>query len=180
MVFNVASRSLLTAAARRSVASASSTGMLAARTAAVPLRTYADAATSDKLKLDFILPHQALYNSSDVTQVNISAASGDMGILASHVPSVEELKPGLVEVIEGGNSTKKWFVSGGFATVHPNNKLTINAIEAFPLESFSPEAVRNALTEAQRNASSGSDEAAKAEAEIEVEVYTALQAALGR
>ena len=30
-------------------------------------------------------------------------------------------------------------VSGGFATVHPNNKLTINAVEAAPLEHFSPE-----------------------------------------
>jgi len=30
-------------------------------------------------------------------------------------------------------------VSGGFATVHPNNKLTINAIEAAPLEDFSLE-----------------------------------------
>ena len=30
-------------------------------------------------------------------------------------------------------------VSGGFATVHPNNKLTINAVEAAPLEDFSVE-----------------------------------------
>ena len=30
-------------------------------------------------------------------------------------------------------------VSGGFATVHPNNKLTINAVEAAPLEAFSAE-----------------------------------------
>jgi len=30
-------------------------------------------------------------------------------------------------------------VSGGFATVHPNNKLTINAVEAAPLEDFSAE-----------------------------------------
>jgi F0F1-type ATP synthase epsilon subunit len=28
-------------------------------------------------------------------------------------------------------------VSGGFATVHPNNRLTINAVEAAPLEDFS-------------------------------------------
>lgn len=32
-----------------------------------------------------------------------------------------------------------WTVSGGFATVHPNNKLTINAVEAAPLEDFSLE-----------------------------------------
>lgn len=91
-----------------------------------------------------------------MVQVNISAATGDMGILANHVPSIEPLRAGVVEVIEPGNASKKWFgtktapvlivyrlisliVSGGFATVHPNNKLTINAVEAAPLEDFSPE-----------------------------------------
>ncbi|CBQ70506.1 probable ATP synthase delta chain precursor, mitochondrial [Sporisorium reilianum SRZ2] len=141
-------------------------------------RGYAEA-VSDKLKLSFILPHQAIYDSTEVTQVNIASASGDMGILASHVPAVEELRPGVLEVVES-SGTKKWFVSGGFATVHPNNKLVVNAIEAYPLENFSAEAVRSALSEAQRVASSGSSAEAKAEAEIEIEVYTALQAALGR
>ncbi|KAJ9477626.1 ATP synthase subunit delta, mitochondrial [Pseudozyma hubeiensis] len=141
-------------------------------------RGYAEA-VSDKLKLSFILPHEAIYNSSEVTQVNIASSTGDMGILASHVPAVEELRPGVLEVVESSGS-KKWFVSGGFATVHPNNKLVVNAIEAYPLEQFSAEAVRSALSEAQRVASSGSSAEAKAEAEIEIEVYTALQAALGR
>ncbi|ETS61049.1 hypothetical protein PaG_04987 [Moesziomyces aphidis] len=121
----------------------------------------------------------AIYNSTEVTQVNIAASTGDMGILASHVPSVEELRPGVLEVVES-SGTKKWFVSGGFATVHPNNKLVVNAIEAYPLDNFSTEAVRSALSEAQRVASSSSSAEAKAEAEIEIEVYTALQAALGR
>lgn len=93
--------------------------------------------------------------------MNIAAATGDMGILANHVPSIEPLRPGVVEVVESGNSSQKWFgmfksksmlrdlstniyllrfkVSGGFATVHPNNKLTINAVEAAPLEDFSLE-----------------------------------------
>jgi F0F1-type ATP synthase epsilon subunit len=31
-----------------------------------------------------------------------------MGILASHVPSIEQLRPGVVEVIEGA-ATKKFF-----------------------------------------------------------------------
>lgn len=88
-----------------------------------------------------------------------------MGILANHVPSVEALRPGLLEIIESSGSSKKWFgasgsgggepcaagqdlteggraahtVSAGFATVHPNNSLTVNAVEAYELESFSPE-----------------------------------------
>ena len=34
---------------------------------------------------------QTLVDDQEVTQVNVSASSGDLGILASHVPSVEEL-----------------------------------------------------------------------------------------
>lgn len=52
---------------------------------------------------------QAIFTSTDVVQVNISAASGDMGILANHVPSIEPLRPGVVEVIESTNASKKWF-----------------------------------------------------------------------
>jgi hypothetical protein len=44
-----------------------------------------------------------------VTQVNIPAATGDMGILANHVASVEAIKPGVIEVIESAGSSKKWF-----------------------------------------------------------------------
>ena len=90
-----------------------------------------------------------------MVQVNIPAESGDMGILSSHVPSIEALRPGVVEVIETSGSQKffgefciswrqmQWFmassVSSGFATIHPNNKLTINVVEAAPLGEFSIE-----------------------------------------
>jgi F-type H+-transporting ATPase subunit delta len=52
---------------------------------------------------------QAIFTSKDVVQVNLAAATGDMGILANHVPSIEALRPGLIEVIESGNTSKKWF-----------------------------------------------------------------------
>ncbi|QRV94073.1 ATP synthase subunit delta, mitochondrial [Ceratobasidium sp. AG-Ba] len=109
------------------------------QTALVQRRGYADAA-SDTLKLSLVLPHQSIFTSANVVQVNIAAESGDMGILANHVPTVEPLRPGIVEIIETGSGSKKWFVSSGFATVHPNNSLTINAIEAAPLEDISAEA----------------------------------------
>jgi F-type H+-transporting ATPase subunit delta len=52
---------------------------------------------------------QAIFTSKDVVQVNVAAATGDMGILANHVPSIEALRPGMIEVIESGNASKKWF-----------------------------------------------------------------------
>ncbi|KAK0195352.1 epsilon subunit of F1F0-ATP synthase N-terminal domain-containing protein [Armillaria mellea] len=142
-------------------------------------RGYAVAA--DKISLSFVMPHQAIFTSADVVQVNTPSATGDMGILANHVPTVEPLRPGVVEVIEAtGGPSKKWFVSGGFATVHPGSKLTINVIEAAPLADFSAEAVRTNLAEAKKVVAGNGSVEDKAEAQIEADVYEALQYALSK
>ncbi|KAG5302938.1 ATP synthase subunit delta [Histoplasma capsulatum var. duboisii H88] len=145
----------------------------------VPLqrRGYADA-VADKLKLSLVLPHQSIYKSTDVVQVNIPAESGVMGVLANHVPSIEQLNPGLVEIIEESGGTKQFFLSGGFAVVQPDSQLSINAVEAYPLEDFSAEAVKAQIAEAQKVASGGGSEQDIAEAKIELEVLESLQAAL--
>ncbi|KAG0040485.1 delta subunit of the central stalk of mitochondrial F1F0 ATP synthase, atp16 [Podila clonocystis] len=141
-------------------------------------RTYAtETAAAAGLRLTFAVPHQTIYKDVAVTQVNIAAVSGDMGILASHVPSIEQLRPGVIEVLETAGS-KKFFVSGGFATMNPDSSLNINAIEAFPVDEFSAEAVRTGLAEAQRLATTGATEEEKLAAKIEVEVFEALQAAI--
>lgn len=40
-----------------------------------------------------------------------------MGILANHVPSVEPLRPGVVEVLEANGTSKKFFGTFNFATI---------------------------------------------------------------
>ncbi|ORY05285.1 ATP synthase [Clohesyomyces aquaticus] len=140
-------------------------------------RGYADVA-ADKIKLTLTLPHQSIYKSQDVVQVNLPADSGEMGVLANHVPSIEQLKPGLVEIIEESGGNKQFFLSGGFAVVQPGSHLSINAVEGFPLEDFSSEAVRNQIAEAQKIASGSGSEQDIAEAKIELEVLESLQAAL--
>ncbi|KAK5816192.1 F1 complex, delta/epsilon subunit of ATPase [Linnemannia elongata] len=141
------------------------------------VRSYATEAASAGLRLTFAVPHQTIFKDVSVTQVNIAAVSGDMGILASHVPSIEQLRPGVVEVIEA-TTTKKFFVSGGFATMNPDSTLNINAVEAFPVEDFSAETVRHNLAEAQRLSNSAATEEEKLAAKIEVEVLESLQAAI--
>ncbi|KAI1107258.1 ATP synthase delta chain [Jackrogersella minutella] len=140
-------------------------------------RTYADAAP-DKISLSLSLPHQSIYKSQDVVQVNLPAESGEMGVLANHVPSIEQLKPGLIEVIEESGSSKQFFLSGGFAVVQPNSVLSINAVEGYPLEDFSAEAVKNQIAEAQKVAGGNGSEQDIAEAKIELEVLESLQAVL--
>jgi F-type H+-transporting ATPase subunit delta len=43
-----------------------------------------------------------------VNMVNIASTSGDMGILADHVPTIQQLRPGILEVIKA-EGTQKWF-----------------------------------------------------------------------
>lgn len=122
------------------------------------------------------MPHDTLLANKAVSQVNVPGVSGAMGILANHVPIVEQLKPGLVEVFEG-SEVSKYFISGGFVTVLPGSKVSITTPEAFPLEAFEKSSVASLLAEAQKNVTA-SDAKVAAEAEIEVEVLTALNAAL--
>ncbi|KAF2857485.1 ATP synthase subunit delta, mitochondrial [Piedraia hortae CBS 480.64] len=147
------------------------------RTPVVPRRGYADVAP-DKLRLTLALPHQSLFKSTDVVQVNIPAESGEMGVLASHVPVIEQLKPGLVEIVEENGGVKKFFLSGGFATVQPGSKMHINAVEGYELENFDEGAIRAQLEECRKVANGQGSEVDKAEAVVEMEVLESLQAAL--
>jgi F0F1-type ATP synthase epsilon subunit len=61
-------------------------------------------------------------------------------------------------------------VSGGFAIVQPNSELSINAVEGYPLEDFSIDAVRSQISEAQKIAGGSGSEQDIAEAKIELEV----------
>lgn len=63
-----------------------------------------------------------------------------------------------------------FLVSGGFATVQPNSVLSINAVEGYPLEDFSAEAIRAQIAEAQKVANGSGSEQDIAEAKIELEV----------
>ena len=61
-------------------------------------------------------------------------------------------------------------MSGGFAIVQPDSVLSINAVEGYPIEDFSEEAVKSQIAEAQKIASGSGSEMDIAEAKIELEV----------
>jgi hypothetical protein len=61
-------------------------------------------------------------------------------------------------------------VSGGFAVVQPNSVMSINAVEGYPIEDFSSEAIRAQIAEASKVANGSGSEQDIAEAKIELEV----------
>lgn len=56
-----------------------------------------------------IIPVLGSRLTADSVQVNLPADSGEMGVLANHVPSIEQLKPGLVEIIEESGANTQFF-----------------------------------------------------------------------
>lgn len=113
-----------------------------------------------------------------VDMVIVPATSGQMGVLPGHVPSIVELKPGVLSVHEGSD-VKQYFVSSGFAFIHANSVADIVANEAVPLDRFDPEEVRKGVQEYTQRVSNAKDDLERAEAQIGLEVHSALQAALG-
>lgn len=121
---------------------------------------------------------------------------GAMGILSKHVPSLIELKPGLIEIIGGADSStdsntttttnnnnsknsKKIFASGGFATINPDNTIDISAMDAYALEDFDPATVTNLIGEYEsnlKNTSLGAVE--KCINQIQLETLKSLQNSL--
>ena len=112
-----------------------------------------------------------------VDMVIVPATTGQMGILPGHVPTIAELKPGLMSVHEG-TDVKKYFVSSGFAFIHANSYADIVAIEAVPVDRIDANQVQKGLAEFTQKLSSATTDLEKAEAQIGVDVHSALNSAL--
>ncbi|KAM7493295.1 hypothetical protein LguiB_027904 [Lonicera macranthoides] len=130
-----------------------------------------------KLTVNFVLPYSSELSGKEVDMVIVPASTGQMGILPGHVPTIAELKPGLLSVHEG-NDTKKYFVSSGFAFVHANSYADIIAVEAVPIDQIDAALVQKGLAEFTQKLNSASSDLDKAEAQIGVDVHSAMSSAL--
>ena len=76
----------------------------------------------------------------------LPALTGDFGVMPGHVPTIAQLRPGVVTVHKTlDKEIDRYFVSSGFAFVHADSSADVCAIEAVKLEDLDPEAVRSGL-----------------------------------
>ncbi|KAJ8730752.1 hypothetical protein PYW08_002165 [Mythimna loreyi] len=134
------------------------------------VRNYADAAKGDEMALTFAAGNKVFYDKVVVKQVDVPSMSGAFGILPKHVPTLAVLRPGVVSVTENDGKLNKIFVSSGTVTVNDDSSVQVLAEEAHPLENLDRAAAQESLNKAQSEYSSASNDKAKAEAAIAVEV----------
>ncbi|KAK0582747.1 hypothetical protein LWI29_029065 [Acer saccharum] len=130
-----------------------------------------------KLTVNFVLPYASELSAKEVDMVIIPATTGNMGVLPGHVATIAELKPGVMSVHEG-NEVTKYFISSGFAYIHANSYADVIAVEAVPLDQIDASLVQQGLAEFTQKLSSASTDLEKAEAQIGVDVHSALNFAL--
>ena len=63
---------------------------------------------TQNFNIDIISPSKSIF-SSELSEATIPAYEGEMGVLKDHIPFITFLRPGLIEVLQGGN-TQKFFV----------------------------------------------------------------------
>ncbi|XP_068635632.1 ATP synthase subunit delta', mitochondrial-like [Aristolochia californica] len=143
----------------------------------MPSRPPIPSSIPSKLTVNFVLPYQCELSSKEVDQVIIPAMTGQMGVLPGHVPTITELKPGVLSVLEG-NEVTKYFISSGFAFIHANSVTDVVVVEAVPLDHFDQSLVQKGLADFTQKLGTASTDLEKAESQIGVEVYSALNSAV--
>eukprot|EP00887_Chlorella_sp_A99_P003161 scaffold9.g3161.t1 len=143
----------------------------------------AAAGIPSKLEFNFFLPHEAVCQGEKVDLVLIPAVTGDFGAMPGHVPTVAQLRPGVVTIHrELDKDVEKYFVAGGFAFVHADSTTDLCAVEAVKLSDLDADAVRAGLqdyTGKLATLQGKGDDYEIAAAQVGVEVYSALNSAIG-
>jgi len=122
--------------------------------------------TTDRVEFELVSP-QRLLRSEPVEMVVVPGAEGDFGVLPGHSLLIATVRPGVIDIHEGGQVKESIFVAGGFAEVSPE-RCTVLAEEAVPVGDIDKAAAETRLENAK---------AALAKVEADPDATTA---ALGR
>ncbi len=133
--------------------------------------------TAATVEFELVSPAKLLV-SEPVEMVVVPGAEGDIGVLPGHSPLIATVRPGIIDIHEGGKVRNRIFVGGGFAEVSPE-RCTVLAEEATPVDEIDRATAEARLTEATGKADVA-DEAGAAEAAREVAIAQGLVAAAGQ
>jgi F-type H+-transporting ATPase subunit epsilon len=125
----------------------------------------------DKVEFELVSPEKLLLSRA-VDMVVVPGAEGDMGVLPRHSPTITTVRPGTIVVYEGGAISDRIFIAGGFAEVS-DNRCTVLAEEAMPVEDIDKAAAQQSLADAREDISSADSDTARKSAETAVAVAEA-------
>lgn len=137
----------------------------------------ATASLPDKVAFELVAPERLLA-SELVDMVVAPGAEGDFGVLPQHSLFMSLLRPGVIEIHDGGVITQRIFVGGGFAEVNERGCIVL-AEEALPVEDIDVGQARQRLKDAQDDLSGATNDVDRSRLEREIRVAEAQIAVAG-
>ena len=137
----------------------------------------AETTESNTIEFELVSPERLL-KSEPVEMVVVPGAEGDFGVLPGHSLLIAAVRPGVIDIHEGGQVKESIFVTGGFAEVSPE-RCTVLAEEAVPVADIDKDEAEKRLEDAKAAlAEAGSEEdGATAAAEKKLKAAEAMLAA---
>ena len=129
-----------------------------------------------KVQFELVSPERLLLSRA-VDMVVVPGSEGDFGVLPRHSLLISTVRPGVIEVYEGGTIKDRIFVAGGFAEVTPE-RCTVLADEAVPVDQIDRAEVEAQLKDLREDVSDESGEA-RAAAEKAIVIAEAKLVACG-
>ncbi len=126
----------------------------------------------DKVEFELVSPERLLL-SERVDMVVVPGEEGDFGVLAQHAPLISAVRPGVINVYNGGKVTDQIFVAGGFAEVTPA-RCTVLAEQALPVADIDRAAVEQQLKDAKDDLLDAKDEHERQAAEKQIATAEAM------
>lgn len=132
---------------------------------------------TDLVEFELVSP-QRLVKSQTVDMVVVPCAEGDIGVLPGHTPLIGTVRPGVVNIHDGGKVTERIFVSGGFVEVTPD-RCTLLAEEATLVEDLKADVAQARLEAANEAVQKAGTDLEKSLAAAELATAEAMLAAVG-
>lgn len=130
---------------------------------------------ADKVQFELVSPERLLV-SREVEMVVVPGSEGDFGVLPDHAPMISTVRPGTIEIHEGGQVVEQIFVAGGFAEV-TGERCTVLADEATPVKEIDKGAVQKQLDTVQAEIAAANDDPTREKLAARVEILEAKLAA---
>ena len=131
---------------------------------------------ADKILFELVSPARLLV-SSRVDMVVVPGAEGDFGALDRHSPMISSVRPGVLDVHDGGKISSRIFVAGGFAEV-TEDRVTVLAEEAIPLADLTKAMATTRLQTAKDALADAHSERERRAADHLMAVAVAMEAAI--
>ena len=129
---------------------------------------------ADTVEFELVSPAKLL-KSELVEMVVVPGAEGDLGVLPGHSALIATVRPGVIDIHEGGSVKERIFVAGGFCEISPE-RCTVLAEEAIEISAIDKVVAQKRLEDAT-TAWKNADDANKAKAEAERRIAEAMVAA---